>query len=231
MVRNFGLAALMAVGVASSAYAGPFSTAGTGGAWNTSVTDFYTLPTEDGTAENSVGFGVAGTVAYANKFTIAAGGETITHINTIWGFSSTAAINHTFAIWTTTGPLSNMTLASTPVTVPGGTAGTAVSIDIPDATFSVGDVVYIGFLADGGSPSSFFGSIDQTAPVGTSSIIWGTPSTGAFTAANIGTAGLIGEIGTFGLPGDWTIRANAIPAPGALALLGLGGLMAGRRRR
>lgn len=231
MVRNFGLAAFVAVGVASSAYAGPFSTAGTGGAWNTSVTDFYTLPTEDGTAETSIGFGVAATVAYANQFTIAAGGETITHINTIWGFSSAASINHTFAIWTTSGPLTSMTLASTPVTVPGGVAGTSVSIDIPDVTFSVGQVVYIGFLADGGNPGSFFGSFDQTAPVGTSSIIWGTASVGAFNATNIGTAGLIGEIGSFGLPGDWTIRANAVPAPGALALLGLGGLVAGRRRR
>ncbi len=232
MVRNFGLAALMAVGVASSAFAGPSLTAagGVGGAWNTGTVDFYKLPTEDGTAEDSIGFGSPGTVAYANQFTIAAGGETITDINLMFGFSS-LGVNHTVAIWTTAGPLNNMTLASTPVTVPGGAEGTTISVDIPDVSFSVGDVVYIGFLADGNNQGSFFGAWDNQAPHSSASYIWGTASTGAFTVNNIGDASAIGEIGGFGLGGDWIIRANAVPAPGALALLGLGGLVAARRRR
>lgn len=31
--------------------------------------------------------------------------------------------------------------------------------------------------------------------------------------------------------GNWMIRANAVPAPGAMALVGLGGLLVARRRR
>ena len=40
----------------------------------------------------------------------------------------------------------------------------------------------------------------------------------------------IGTIDSFGLPGNWLVRANAVPAPGALALLGLAGLVSRRRR-
>ncbi len=199
-------------------------------AWNgPAAVDFYKLPTEDGSAESSIGFGSAGTLAYANKFTIAPGGETITHINLVWG-ADAANVPHTFAIWQSSGLLTSMGLASTPVTAPGGSAGSTASIDIPDATFSVGDIVYVGFVAEGG-PTSYFGAWDNSAPHGGASYIWGTGSLGAFTAANIGAAAVTGEIGSFGLAGDWTIRANAVPAPGGLALLGLGGLVAARRRR
>lgn len=43
-------------------------------------------------------------------------------------------------------------------------------------------------------------------------------------------AGQFGTIESFSFPGNWTITASGIPAPGALALLGLAGLI-GRRRR
>lgn len=190
--------------------------------------DFYKLATEDGSAESSIGFGSVGTLAYANKFAIAPGGETITHINLVWG-ADAANVPHTFAIWQSSGLLSSMGLASSPVTVSGGSAGSTSSIDIPDATFNVGDIVYIGFVAEGG-PTSYFGAWDNSAPHGGASYIWGTGSTGAFTAANIGAAAVAGEIGGFGLAGDWTIRANAVPAPGGLLVL-TGALGAAVRRR
>ncbi len=180
--------------------------------WNIDTVDFYQLPTEDGTMEDSIGFGVGGTVAYANKFTIAPGGELVTAINITWGLDSDPSVPHTFAIWTTPGPLTSMVLASTPVTVPGGTPSTTVSIDIPDQAFTAGQEVYIGFLADGtgtGFGGSFFGPWDNTAPHSSASYIWGTASLGAFTVNNIGTAVSIGEIATFGLAGDWIIRADA----------------------
>ena len=44
-------------------------------------------------------------------------------------------------------------------------------------------------------------------------------------------ANIIGTIDSFGLPGNWLIRATAIPAPGALALIGVAGFLGGRRRR
>jgi PEP-CTERM motif len=234
MVRtSFAVAALVAgvVGMASSASAGIFEKANSTvqGGFNAEAVDFYKLPTEDGIYDDSIGFSGAGTLAYANKFTIAAGGETITDINLVWGANS-AGVTHTLAIWTTPGALTSMTLASTPVNVTGGAEGTAASIDIPDATFTLGQQVYIGFLASG-SPTSFFGAWDNTAPSSASSFIWGTGSVGAFTAANIGTAALAGEIAGFGLAGDWMIRANAVPAPSSLALIGLGALAASRRRR
>lgn len=198
--------------------------------WNAPDTvDFYKLATEDGSAESSIGFGSVGTLAYANKFAIAPGGETITHINLVWG-ADASNVAHTFAIWQSSGLLSSMGLASSPVTVMGGSAGSTASIDIPDATFNVGDVVYIGFVAEGG-PTSYFGAWDNSAPHGGASYIWGTGSAGAFTAANIGAAAVAGEIGSFGLAGDWTIRANAVPAPGGLAVLaGTLGLVGLRRR-
>ena len=133
--------------------------------------DFYKLATEDGSAESSIGFGSVGTLAYANKFAIAPGGETITHINLVWG-ADAANVPHTFAIWQSSGLLSSMGLASSPVTVSGGSAGSTSSIDIPDATFNVGDIVYIGFVAEGG-PTSYFGAWDNSAPHGGASYIWG----------------------------------------------------------
>ncbi len=179
-------------------------------AWNTDVDDFYKLAEEDGSTEDSIGFFAPGTVAYANKFTIAPGGELVTAINIVWGLDSAPSIPHTFAIWTTPGGLTNMVLASTPVTVPGGNPGEVASIDIPDVAFATGQEVYIGFLADGlGALGSFFGAWDNTAPNAGQSYIWGTASLGAFTVNNIGTALNIGEIASFGLAGDWLIRANA----------------------
>jgi len=39
------------------------------------------------------------------------------------------------------------------------------------------------------------------------------------------------EMDSIGIPGVWLLRATGVPAPGSLALLGLGGIAAMRRRR
>lgn len=194
--------------------------------------DFYRLPTEDGLHNSSIGFNGPGTLAYGNRFLVQAGGETITHVSIAWGFNANG-VNHEVGLWRRTvpgGPLTGMTLLSSANATGGVESDTFNKIDIPDVTMNVGDEFFVGFVASG-SQTTFFGSWDNTAPHSGASFIWGTGAANAFTAANIGTAGLIGEIGAFGLAGDWLIRANGIPAPGALALAGFGGLAIARRRR
>jgi hypothetical protein len=186
----------------------------------------YTI--DDGVAENSVGLTGGGTMTWANRFTSLPGLGTITGINIAFG--TPAAMNGsavTVGIWSdpnNDGSPADGVLLSSVVGVVSGAADTTpanvfVTFDIPDVSIPAGQNFFLGAVmvhANGQFPAA----IDQTAS-----------QTRSWVGIGNGWTGTIGEIGSFGLPGNWQIRGNAIPGPGSIALLGLGGLVAARRRR
>jgi MYXO-CTERM domain-containing protein len=88
----------------------------------------------------------------------------------------------------------------------------------------------VGFFFSTPAGVSFFpAGWDTTAPVANRSFAGFNSSVDINDLSAI-PAGSRGAIEEFGLPGNWTITANGVPAPGAIALLGVAGLI-GRRRR
>jgi MYXO-CTERM domain-containing protein len=232
----FGIVALAGLASVASAQlvtAGPSSTGGVG------FSERSTYSLDDGTAENSVGLSGGGTIAGINFFAVSGGDNVITSVEVAWGspaFPNAAppliGLPFNYHVWANVGPDTNpsgpnavllFSGSSTidPLNVANNTFQSLAvpSIAIPGASFFVG--------VDLAHPArSFPIAVDQTAPIAGRSWAGGGTS---FNPNSIGLgAGGASDIVGFG---NWMIRASAVPTPGALALLGLGGIAAGRRRR
>lgn len=196
---------------------------------------------DDGSAENSIGLTSGGTLAAINAFAVTAGDNVINSIEVAWGAPAFAGQNGIVAgtpfnyhVWASTGS-ADPTGPNSVLLFSGTSTISAANIDnntfqslavpgvaIASAIFFVGiDITH--------PAGSFPVATDQTGP-SFGGVSWAGGG-GSFNPNNVDfSGGTVLDIAALNL-GNWMIRANAVPTPGALALLGLGGLVAGRRRR
>lgn len=105
-----------------------------------------------------------------------------------------------------------------------GSTGVSELIDIPDISVGAGQTVGVAFLFGGAGPR-YFGT--GAAPILTFADAELSLDTGNARSAPFTTGGSL--FASRGHVGEFTYEV--IPAPASLALVGLGGLVAGRRRR
>jgi len=192
--------------------------------------DLYSIG--DGVAENSVGVNSPGfQTVYLNTFSLTGTDTAVNQISIAFGVpTETNLIGQSF-----TAVLYSDANGGTPWdgTLVWSSVGTITSIAnfiniaVPDV--AVAGNFAVGFLFTSPVGSFFPAGLDQTAPVSNRSFAGFNSSVDINNLSAI-PSGNRGAIEQFGLPGNWTITASGIPAPGAFALLGVAGLI-GRRRR
>lgn len=234
----FGIIALAGIASVASAQlvtAGPSSTGGAG------FSERSTYSLDDGTAENSVGLTNGGTIAGINFFAVSGGNNVITSVEVAWGSPAfpnagpaLIGLPFNYHVWANVGSGTNPSGPNSVLLYSGSSTIDALnvanntfqslavpSIAIPGASFFVG--------VDVAHPAGTFPiAVDQNALINGVSWAAGGASFNP-NAVGFGTAGAL-DLAGLNL-GNWMIRASAVPTPGALALLGLGGIAAGRRRR
>lgn len=185
---------------------------------------------DDGTADVSVGLTSGGTLTWANEFSVQAGYDVITSIEMVWyrpigdGTMVPDGTPVLVQLWSDPNgdgdPLDAVLLSSV-AGVTQNLGNTFVSYDIPDVALPVASRFFVGATLTHVA-GEFPMSQDTTPPDQLRSWV----SVGA-------TLPGAGRITDFGLPGNWMIRATAVPEPGTIAavITGLSGMLALRRRR
>ncbi len=220
---------------------------------NGGSTDINEYTLDDGVGEANIGLnGAASSIAWLNRFTVSGGNSTITDIRIAFGTNNPAVggtpfngVPVTAYLWSDPNNDGNPSDAVVLASAAGITANSLTDIFNvftipatnvgPDGTnFFVGAILtQAGLLGTG--PGSFPCRQDNTPVSQGRSWIAGNVSAVPVNPNSLGAGNAINAaiVDSFGptLAGDWMIRASAVPAPGTLALLGLGGLVIGRRRR
>lgn len=201
---------------------------------------------DDGSSENSVGLTAGGNLAWLNQFNVTGGNRLITGISLTWGTPSFPGSSGvvpgvtTFKVYVwrdgtanDVNPSDAVLLGTANGTVAAGTVDTDVfqtvslgaGVSIPAGFNSF----YIGASINQNA-GTFPASLDQTVSQGRSWVC-GSGTQGGFDPNNLnGGIGLF-QMDSIGLPGNWMLRANAIPEPATLSLFGLAALGLLRRRR
>lgn len=197
-----------------------------------------TYAADDGTAETAIGLSNGGVFAAINHFAVTGGSNLITSVDVSWGGPGATGVvaNMPFDIyvWANNGPGTDPTGANS--TLLFSASGLIDGSNINNNTFQsvavpnipVGASFFVG-MSIAHAAGVYPVGIDLSDPIllGTS---WGAGG-GSFDPNNVNFAGGGSlDLAALGF-GNVMIRANAIPAPGAAALLGLAGLVAARRRR
>jgi len=173
---------------------------------------------DDGTAEDAVGLTLGGDVIALNEFTVIPGAETITDIQIAWGTPafpdpSLNGLSYTAILWSddsgTGNPANGTTvLATAPGTISMQGTDTFLTSDIPDTTVTTPNF-YVGFIvthAGGQFPAAF----DESNPIFNRSFIAGDSAPGSGDIDDLNNNELpVAPIESFGLFGNWLIRANA----------------------
>jgi hypothetical protein len=203
----------LALAFAGSANADVFSSMPTPpGGTPTTELDEYTL--DDGTGENSIGLTAGGQMVWANKFQVLAGCENVTEIAVAWG-QCAAGIAGTALIFddpnndgnpADVGPGS--VLVSVPTVTDGDNNDTFDRYPIASTNVgAAGDFFYVAICLN--HPAGQFpGRIDQTASQGKSYITGSPGAPGACDNPNVMALGVLTVIDTYGLPGNWMVRAS-----------------------
>lgn len=211
--------------------------------------DEYRL--DDGVGEinfglrNSSGQSIAGNIAILNRMQVQPGAEIITDISVAFGtlpLFSTVEI-YLWGDFNNDGDPSDAFVLESMVGLNQTSNSNAfTTFDINDTQLNVGDYFYIGAIMDfnaGEEPGRFDNdgtdSIPQYPPMSHSWIAAGDVNN-PLDPNNLPGAQLplVPVQTAFGFDGTWLVRANAsaIPGPGGLAMLMVGGFAAtGRRRR
>ena len=207
---------------------------------------------DDGTVETGVGItdpgGGTHDIIWLNRFAVQAGGERITNILTAFGSPGDTrnynGIPVTLVLYSDPdgGSTQNATLVrSFNTVVTNGNTGIINNYAITPAVVS--NFMLVGVLAKnlptgttGTDPNArFLASQDQTDPdVAGVSFAGFTDPGNTLNEANLASipAGQYATIESFGLPGNWAVRATGepIPEPVSLGVIGMAGLLIARRR-
>jgi hypothetical protein len=192
----------------------------------------FTYSIDDGTAENSICLTSGGNLLCLNEFTVTGGNNIINSIAIAWGTPAFPdptlnGLAYTAYLWNDPNgdgsPTDATVLASAAGVVSNaGTDTFNISLITP-TTVTTGNF-FVGFVINH-LPGQFPAAFDQTNPLPNRSWIslGGNPN-------NMSDAA---TIESFGLVGNWMVRADAVPEPATAALLacGLGALLVSLRRR
>ncbi|MBX3323254.1 MAG: PEP-CTERM sorting domain-containing protein [Phycisphaeraceae bacterium] len=226
---SLGVVALLGVAPSASAQLAAYGIGPVNGGTSRFSHDYLL---DDGTQDEAIGLIGGGAIMYLNRFTVTAGREYLTGISIAPGlFGSGNARDIILKVFRVNGDpsnpanLQNIYKADAVLEGPRSDDFQKFNVGGPNVFLgNAGDEFMVGFWVNS-LDGDFLGAIDQTASQGMSWAMAGSDPN------DISTWTIWGVIDSFGFPGNWMIRANAVPAPGALALLGLGGLATVRRRR
>lgn len=236
------LSLLVVAGLAGPALASPLSAARPftpgQGSFNPRLNEYMH---DDGVAENTIGLTSGGAIAWATQFNALSGSNTIVGMDVAFGTPlSLNGAPVTAYLWADPNqdgnPNDAVVLASAAGVISGANATvpinspTFVSFAFTPTTLPVGASFFLGVVMNGQAAGQFPAAIDQNSgtPLGRT---WAGFVTGGG-PFNPNSWTNVLDVNTIpSLAGKWLIRGHGVPAPGAVALLGLGGLVMARRRR
>jgi hypothetical protein len=211
----------------------PFSAQRAAGGHHSPLDFIYMV--DDGSAEDAVGLTAGGDTICLNEFAVVPGSETIKSVEIAWGTPvffdpSLDGLPYTVAIWSDPNGDGNPTDAVLLTTASGVVSNqgtdTFISTDMPDTTITTSNF-FVGFLITQ-SAGQFPAAFDETPPIfsNRSYIAGGAAGTGDINDLNNNDLP-VAPIESFGLVGNWLIRATAggegtptptptPPPPGAL---------------
>lgn len=200
---------------------------------------------DDGISENSVGLTATTTwdSVWLNTFSLTGGDNAISSVSIQYGFTGATTGQNlngrsaTVLIYTdpTGGTPWDATLVySAPITIANFNTNTFNTYAVPNVP--VGTNFVVGFqFTQTQAFAAFPAGFDQTAPTlaGRSFAGFLSPVGAGINPANLNAIPTANRnaIEAFGLVGNWTIRAEGVPTPGAAGLLAVAGLAGLRRRR
>ena len=206
-------------------------------AWATAADEYLW---DDGTTENALGLTAGGEIAWIHHFEVIGGDNVITGVSTCFGsplFPGNSGISpgqdFSVYVWSDPNgdgdPIDAVLLNETIGQAAAGSIETDVlqlvgvgNVALPTTSF------FIGASVDQG-PGTFPAPMDETVNMHEAWVA-GSGTMGGFDPHNLtGGIGLM-KLEDIGFPANWLLRADAIPEPATLSLLGIGALALLRRR-
>jgi hypothetical protein len=169
-----------------------------------------TYKVDDGSAENTIGLTQASDIAWLNRFTVIEGGETLRTVKLAFGAGLPAGLDATVCVWgdeNQDGDPRDAFLKRAQVVTIAGAADTLRDYDIPDTYLGpAGTRFFVGVFVSGGLDA--LAPLDQTGASAARSWV-AAAATGTLDLEAIGEASLFGLIDSYGIPGNWLVRAVA----------------------
>ena len=177
---------------------------------------------DDGTAEDAIGLTAGGDVIALNEFTVVAGSETVESVEIAWGTPafpdpSLDGLPYTVAIWSDPNgdgsPTDAVLLTTAGGVVSSQGTDTFISTDIADTTITTANF-FVGFLIPNTFAGQFPAAFDQTPPTFSNRSYVAGGSSGSGDINNLNNNEIpVAAIESFGLVGNWLIRATAGGSP------------------
>ena len=170
-----------------------------------------TYKVDDGSAEDTIGLTQASDIAWMNRFTVIDGGETLRTVKLAFGSGIPEGIAFELCVWGDPNndgdPRDAFLRRSQTLEVSAGAAGALRDYDITDTYVGpVGSRFFVGVFLSGAQTAII--PIDQTGASAQKSWIVVAP-TGTLDLEALGKAPLFGLIDSFGITGNWLVRAVA----------------------